>query len=331
MATTSRPSTCRETGFPDEGGPRAARAGACSRAGIGTTSVRQAARDRARAARRSCCTTARRTRTARSTSATRSTRCSRTSSSSRARSTATTRRTCRAGTATACRSSMQVEKKHGRVGAEARRRRVPRRPAASIAQEQVELQRSDFKRLGVLGDWDVPYLHDGLRATRPSSCARSAQIIRNGHLYKGVKPVHWCLDCRSALAEAEVEYEDTTSPAIDVRFASSMTRDARAALRRSTDGPRRRAGASRSGPRRPGRCPRTRRSRLQPDYRIRAALSVARAARAGVPRASPTSCSMPVCAALSASSKGERAGASSRAARSKACSSSIRSTSATCR
>ncbi len=51
------------------------------------------------------------------------------------------------------------------------------------------------------------------------------KIIRNGHLYKGVKPVYWCLDCRSALAEAEVEYEDKTSPAIDVAFNVADNRD----------------------------------------------------------------------------------------------------------
>ena len=71
-----------------------------------------------------------------------------------------------------------------------------------------------------MGDWANPYKTmlpryeaDQLRALR--------QIMRNGHIYKGYKPVYWCLDCRSALAEAEVEYEDKTSPAIDVRFPVS--------------------------------------------------------------------------------------------------------------
>ena len=72
-------------------------------------------------------------------------------------------------------------------------------------------------RLGVMGDWDNPYLT--LQPRYEAEQLRAfAQIIRNGHLYKGYKPVHWCLDCRSALAEAEVEYEERTSPAIDVRF-----------------------------------------------------------------------------------------------------------------
>ncbi len=79
------------------------------------------------------------------------------------------------------------------------------------------MQRRDFIRLGVMGDWDQPYMT--LQPRYEAEQLRAfAQIIRNGHLYKGYKPVHWCLDCRSALAEAEVEYEERTSPSIDVRF-----------------------------------------------------------------------------------------------------------------
>jgi isoleucyl-tRNA synthetase len=85
------------------------------------------------------------------------------------------------------------------------------------AMEQVNGQREDFKRLGVMGDWDKPYL-TMLPRYEAEQLKAFAQILRNGHVYKGLKPVHWCLDCRSALAEAEVEYEDKTSPAIDVRF-----------------------------------------------------------------------------------------------------------------
>lgn len=87
----------------------------------------------------------------------------------------------------------------------------------AYAREQVDRQRQDFRRLGVLGDWDRPYLTmdpgyegDELRAL--------AAILENHHLYKGLKPVHWCLDCGSALAEAEVEYEDRVSPSVYVRF-----------------------------------------------------------------------------------------------------------------
>jgi hypothetical protein len=83
--------------------------------------------------------------------------------------------------------------------------------------KQVDLQRKDFKRLGVLGDWDHPYMTMAPRFEAEQLRA-FAVIIKNGHVYKGYKPVHWCLNCRSALAEAEVEYEDKTSPSVYVRF-----------------------------------------------------------------------------------------------------------------
>ena len=92
-----------------------------------------------------------------------------------------------------------------------------RQKCREYAHEQVEVQRRDFIRLGVMGDWGEPYLTMQPRYEAEQLRA-FAQIIRNGHLYKGYKPVHWCLDCRSALAEAEVEYEERTSPSIDVRF-----------------------------------------------------------------------------------------------------------------
>jgi len=111
---------------------------------------------------------------------------------------------------------LQVEKKHGRPGAKLDAQAF-RAACRAYAEEQIDLQRHDFKRLGVLGDWDHPY-----RTMSPRYEAQQlrafGRIIENGHLYKGVKPVHWCVDCRSALAEAEVEYEDRTSPAIDVAF-----------------------------------------------------------------------------------------------------------------
>ncbi len=111
---------------------------------------------------------------------------------------------------------LQVEKKHGRPGAKLDAQAF-RAACRAYAQEQVALQRSDFQRLGVLGDWDHPYLTMAPRYEAQQLRA-FGRIIDNGHLYKGVKPVHWCLDCRSALAEAEVEYEEKTSPAIDVAF-----------------------------------------------------------------------------------------------------------------
>ena len=92
-----------------------------------------------------------------------------------------------------------------------------RQACREFALEQIDVQRKDFIRLGVMGDWFNPYLTLAPRYEAEQLRA-FAQIIRNGHLYKGYKPVHWCIDCRSALAEAEVEYEDRTSPSIDVRF-----------------------------------------------------------------------------------------------------------------
>src|SRR5580658_3499025 len=112
---------------------------------------------------------------------------------------------------------MQVEKTHGRVGQKIDAKAF-RAACRDYAYKQIDAQRSDFKRLGVLGDWDHPYITMAPRYEAEQLRAFSI-IIKNGHLYKGFKPVHWCLNCRSALAEAEVEYEDTTSPSIYVRFA----------------------------------------------------------------------------------------------------------------
>ncbi|MCA1798714.1 MAG: isoleucine--tRNA ligase [Xanthomonadaceae bacterium] len=109
-----------------------------------------------------------------------------------------------------------VEKKLGKPGEKVTPREF-RAACRAYAREQMERQREDFIRLGVFADWDNPYLTmepqyeaDQLRAL--------ARIIERGALYKGAKPVHWCLDCGSALAEAEVEYADRTSPAVDVKF-----------------------------------------------------------------------------------------------------------------
>lgn len=92
-----------------------------------------------------------------------------------------------------------------------------RKACREYAAEQVEGQKKDFIRLGVLGDWDNPYLTMAFK-TEANIIRSLAKIIGNGHLHKGAKPVHWCIDCRSSLAEAEVEYYDKTSPSIDVRF-----------------------------------------------------------------------------------------------------------------
>lgn len=110
----------------------------------------------------------------------------------------------------------QVEKKHGKAGDKLSPGEF-RAACRAYALEQVDRQRADFRRLGILADWDNPYLTLAPRF-EAEQVRGFARIIANGHLMRGHKPVHWCLDCRSALAEAEVEYQDKTSTAIDVRF-----------------------------------------------------------------------------------------------------------------
>ncbi len=111
---------------------------------------------------------------------------------------------------------LNVEKKKGKAGHKISHADF-RQACRDYAARQVDGQREDFKRLGVLADWDNPYLT--MDAAFEADIIRTlGQIIENGHMHKGVKPVHWCVDCGSALAEAEVEYEDKQSPAIDVRF-----------------------------------------------------------------------------------------------------------------
>jgi len=112
---------------------------------------------------------------------------------------------------------LAVEKKIGKAGQQVDPV-VFRKACRDYARVQVDRQRVDFVRLGVFGDWDHPYLtmDFGFEADIVRALGR---IVANGHVYKGHKPVHWCADCGSALAEAEVEYQDKSSPAIDVRFA----------------------------------------------------------------------------------------------------------------
>ena len=85
---------------------------------------------------------------------------------------------------------------------------------------QVELQKADFVRLGVLGDWDDPYLTMNF-ANEANEIRALAVMVKRGYVFNGLKPVNWCFDCGSALAEAEVEYADKSSPAIDVAFPVS--------------------------------------------------------------------------------------------------------------
>ena len=110
----------------------------------------------------------------------------------------------------------QVEKKIGKAGVRVDARRF-RTACREYAQQQVGRQRTDFQRLGVLGDWDAPYLTMSYRVE--ADIVRTlGRMIEAGHLVQGFKPVYWCLDCSSALAEAEVEYIDKQSPALDVCF-----------------------------------------------------------------------------------------------------------------
>jgi len=113
---------------------------------------------------------------------------------------------------------LNVEKKVGKPGVKITPGEF-RRKCREYAARQVDAQRQDFVRMGVLGDWQDPYLTMDFRFE--ADIVRSlGQVVENGHLHKGFKPVHWCTDCASALAEAEVEYRDKTSPAIDVAFVA---------------------------------------------------------------------------------------------------------------
>jgi isoleucyl-tRNA synthetase len=94
---------------------------------------------------------------------------------------------------------------------------VFRQHCREYASGQINIQREEFQRLGVFGDWQNPYIT--MDFSYEANIVRSlAKIIENGHLQQGFKPVHWCIDCASALAEAEVDYEDKTSASIDVAF-----------------------------------------------------------------------------------------------------------------
>lgn len=111
---------------------------------------------------------------------------------------------------------LNVEKQVGKPGVKIDAKAF-RNKCREYVLKQIDLQRDAFIRLGVLGDWFKPYLT--MAPKYEADIVRSlAKIIENGHLHKGYKPVHWCIDCSSALAEAEVEYQEKTSPSIDVAF-----------------------------------------------------------------------------------------------------------------
>jgi isoleucyl-tRNA synthetase len=112
---------------------------------------------------------------------------------------------------------LMVEKKVGKPGVKVSAAKF-RSACREYAAKQVNMQRDEFIRLGVLGDWQNPYLTMDF-AFEANIVRALGKICAKGHLSKGAKPVHWCTDCGSALAEAEVEYEDKHSPAIDVKFS----------------------------------------------------------------------------------------------------------------
>ncbi len=109
---------------------------------------------------------------------------------------------------------VQIEKKHGKNLSAQETQRLCR----AFATEQIERQKKDFERLGVLGDWANPYLTMAFR-NEADEIRVLGKLLEKGYVYRGLKPVNWCFDCGSALAEAEVEYEDRKDPAIDVGFA----------------------------------------------------------------------------------------------------------------
>jgi len=108
----------------------------------------------------------------------------------------------------------QIEKKYGKNLSTAETQRLCR----AFATEQIAIQKTGFQRLGVLGEWDNPYL-----TMAPGNEANEIRLLgillAKGYVYRGLKPVNWCFDCGSALAEAEIEYEDRKDPAVDVAFA----------------------------------------------------------------------------------------------------------------
>ncbi len=108
---------------------------------------------------------------------------------------------------------VQIEKTHGKHIAVEETQRLARAYAA----EQIERQKVGFKRLGVLGDWDHPYRTMDFK-NEADEIRTLGRILDKGYIYRGLKPVNWCFDCGSALAEAEVEYEDRDDIAIDVAF-----------------------------------------------------------------------------------------------------------------
>ena len=101
-----------------------------------------------------------------------------------------------------------------------------RRDAAAFAERFIDIQRGEFKRLGVFADWDRPY-----KTLTPkyegAIVGAFRRLVSGGHVYRGLKPVLWCVTCETALADAEVEYKDKTSPSVYVAFPIVEAKDAR--------------------------------------------------------------------------------------------------------
>ena len=111
---------------------------------------------------------------------------------------------------------LNVEKKIGKVGQKVDASEF-RAACRQYASSQIDLQKKDFQRLGIIGDWDNPYVT--MDYSFEANIIRAlGKIISKGHLKRGDKPVHWCVDCKSSLAEAEVEYQDKISTSIDFLF-----------------------------------------------------------------------------------------------------------------
>ena len=115
---------------------------------------------------------------------------------------------------------LNVEKKHGRRSEVVSDKKLFQEACKEYALTQIDKQKEDFIRLGVFGEWENPYR--SLDSTFEADVVRAlGKIFEKGHIHKGEKPVNWCQDCGSALAEAEVEYMDKVSKSIDVSFKVS--------------------------------------------------------------------------------------------------------------
>ena len=116
----------------------------------------------------------------------------------------------------------KVETTIGKIGDQFKSASEFRNACREYAATQIERQKVDFQRLGILGDWDHPYLTMDYKIE--ADIVRSlGRIIENGHFHQGAKPVYWCMDCESALAEAEVEYQDRKTWTVDVAFPIENT------------------------------------------------------------------------------------------------------------